>query len=77
MDEVLLLGGKVIKVIADGYSEREKPQGTDFRHCSEGRMLLAAMNAGGGRPTPVSRDLCLRMNMLAAWIAANAGRLLR
>lgn len=77
MDEGLLLGGKVIKVIADGYSEREKPQGADFCHCSEGRMLLAAMNAGGGRPTPVSRDLCLRMNMLAAWIAANAGRLLR
>lgn len=68
-EEGLLLGARIIKVIADGFLDREKPQGADFYHCAEGRMLLAAMNAGVYTKTRTNRDLCERMNKLAVWIA--------
>jgi len=77
LEEGLLLGTKVIKVIADGFLDRAKPQGADFDHCVEGRMLLAAMNGGVYTPTPISRDLCLHMNALALWISENPEKLIR
>ena len=76
-EEGLLLGAKVIKVIYDGFLDRAKPQGSDFNHCAEGRMLLAAMNSGVYTATGISRDLCRRMNGLALWIAENPEELLR
>lgn len=77
LDEGLLLGARVIKVIPDGFLDREKPKGADFYHCAEGRMLIAAMNGGTYTSTRISRDLCRRMNDLAAWIAKNARELQR
>ena len=71
LEEGMLLGAKIIKVIPDGFLDREKPKGADFHHCAEGRMLLAALNRGVYTPTRNSRSLCMRMNRLAAWIAAN------
>lgn len=76
-EEGLLLGAKVIKVIYDGFLDRAKPQGADFYHCAEGRMLLAAMNSGVYTATRINRDLCRRMNGLAIWIAGNPEELLR
>lgn len=69
--EGLLLGGKTIRIIPNGYLPREKPSGTDFYHCAEGRLLMFALN----RPKDVksehhfSKDLCRRMNKCAEWIA--------
>lgn len=77
LEEGLLLGAKVIKVIYDGFLDRAKPQGADFYHCAEGRMLLAAMNSGVYTQTRLCRDLCRRMNDLASWIAKNPEELLR
>lgn len=77
LQEGLLLGARIIKVIPDGFPDRAKPQGADFCHCAEGRMLLAAMNAGVFTKTPISRDLCHRMNALALWIAENPEELLQ
>lgn len=77
LEEGLRLGAKVIKVIADGFLDRAKPQGADFYHCAEGRMLLAAMNGGVYTKTRTNRDLCDRMNKLAVWIAENPHELYR
>lgn len=77
LEEGLQLGARIIKVIADGFLDRAKPQGADFCHCAEGRMLLAAMNAGVFTKTPISRDLCRRMNALALWIAEHHEALIR
>ncbi|MDO4336140.1 MAG: hypothetical protein Q4C37_10005 [Bacteroidales bacterium] len=75
-EEGVRLGARTIKVISDGFLDRAKPQGADFYHCAEGRMLLVAMNAGAFTPTRTSREICERMNKLAVWIAENAGRLM-
>ncbi len=75
LEDGLLLGAKVIKVIADGFSDRTKPQGADFHHCAEGRMLLIAMNGGAYTPTRTGREICRRMNKLALWISENPEKL--
>ena len=71
LKEGLLLGARVIKVIAYGYPPKEKPQGEDFHHCAEGRMLLFALNKydPGIRRDVVNRILCEKMNACAQWIA--------
>ena len=68
--EGLLLGAKVIKVIGWGFPEREKPQGEDFHHCAEGRMLLFALNRydPGIKRDSCYRILCEKMNSCAEWI---------
>ena len=76
LEEGLRLGAKVIKIVPDGFLEREKPQGADFYHCAEGRMLLAAMNAGAYSKTKPTRELCQRMNKLAVWVSEHAQLLL-
>lgn len=70
--EGLQLGGRIIKIVADGFLPRAKPQGADFYHCAEGRMLIAAMNEGVFSPTPCQRNLCNKMNELALWLTNNA-----
>lgn len=70
--EGLLLSGRVIKVIGYGFPAREKPQGEDFHHCAEGRMLLFALNQyePGIKREAIHRILCERMNATAEWIVS-------
>lgn len=72
LKEGLLLGGKAIKIIGYGFPAREKPQGEDFHHCAEGRMLLFALNQcePGIKRDNISRILCDRMNATAEWIVS-------
>lgn len=77
LEEGLTLGAKIIKVIPDGFLDRAKPQGIDFDHCAEGRLLLVAMNAGAYTKTQLSRALCVGMNRLAGWIAEHPRELIR
>lgn len=68
-DEALALGGRIIALRADGFPERFKPSGEEFRLCSEGRLLLLA-------PWPklhnvtLTRAMALDLNDLATRVAA-------
>ncbi len=70
VNEGIMLGARVIRVIGYGFPPREKPQGADFGHCAEGRMLLFALNEyePGVKRDVISRVLCERMNACAKWI---------
>lgn len=70
VNEGIMLGARIIKVIGYGFPQREKPQGEDFFHCSEGRMLLLALfqyEPGINRDN-IYRIFCERMNACAQWI---------
>ncbi|MCM1450704.1 MAG: hypothetical protein NC102_00385 [Clostridium sp.] len=71
LNEGIMLGARAIKVIGYGFQPREKPQGMDFHHCADGKMLLFALNQykPGINRDGISRILCERMNACAKWIA--------
>lgn len=62
-DEVESIGGKIILIIHEAFTERFKPAKHDFDICSEGRLLIISI----GKPIPssLSRADCLTMNELA------------
>lgn len=61
------VGGRTILVVDEALGERFKPCGVDFALCTEGRGLIVSLGGPGrGR---VRREMCLRMNGVAAAIA--------
>lgn len=62
-NEAAETGCRVILVTNRPFFEREKPCGTDFDLCAQGRLLIISPT------TPLSRAHCLQMNSLAKTIA--------
>lgn len=62
--EIEELGGNIIHIRHEAFTEKYKPAKHDFDLCGEGRLLIISL----GEPvdTPISRELCNRMNGLAA-----------
>lgn len=64
------LGTKIILITHEAFTERYKPAAHDFALCAEGRLLIITLSLPHG--TALTRSHCLRMNQLAAAIAALA-----
>lgn len=61
------LGASIILITHEAFPERFKPSAHDFALCSSGRLLIITL--GLPAKTDLTRDLCQRMNSLAAEIA--------
>lgn len=66
--EVESLGANIILITHEAFPERFKPAKHDFDLCSTGRLLIISL----GKPanTPLTREICLKMNSLAEIISA-------
>lgn len=60
-------GAKLILIIHEAFPERFKPAAHDFELCSAGRLLIISLGLPIG--TPLSRSVCVSMNMLAQSIS--------
>ena len=65
--EAEALGSRIILITYEAFTDRYKPAAHDFDLCTQGRLLIISL--GLPASTPLSRDLCLRMNGLAQAIA--------
>lgn len=65
--EIEKAGGNIILITHEEFGQRFKPAEHNFGLCSEGRLLIISIGLPKG--TPLSRDICFRMNELAAEIA--------
>lgn len=61
------LGANIILITHEAFPERFKPAKHDFDLCSAGHLLIISL--GLPAKTELTRDLCQRMNALAAEIA--------
>lgn len=73
-DEAIEAGGSIILLIENGFPERYKPQGRWFDLCAEGRLLLLAPWAYRKENHTISRDQCLRLNLVAEEIEAERAK---
>lgn len=71
-DKAIASGGKIIKIIPNGLSERFKPMGKDFKLCCEGRLLIIAPGLYNTRKQELTREMCLNGNLIAEKIANGA-----
>lgn len=71
-DKAIATGCKIIKIVANGLSERFKPSGKDFELCYEGRLLIIAPGLYKTRKQELTRDMCLQGNVIAEKIAKGA-----
>lgn len=67
--ETEVLGASLILITHEAFPERFKPSAHDFDLCSSGRLLIISL--GEPKGTELIRDLCQRMNALAAEIATS------
>ncbi|MDE6206424.1 MAG: transposase [Muribaculaceae bacterium] len=58
------IGAKIILITHEDFPERYKPHAHDFDLCAQGNLLIISL--GLPAKTALTRDLCLRMNDLAA-----------
>lgn len=65
--EAEALGGRIILITNETFTERYKPAAHDFELCAQGRLLI--LSVGGAAKENLSREACLRMNDLAQTIA--------
>lgn len=61
------LDAKIILITHEAFPERYKPAEHDFDLCSNGRLLIISLEEPKG--TPLSREICRRMNALALEIS--------
>ncbi len=61
------LNASIILITHEIFPERFKPSAHDFELCSTGRLLIISLKEP--YKTPLSRQICLRMNDLAAEMA--------
>lgn len=66
-DEAEKLGASIILITHEAFPDRFKPAAHDFALCSSGRLLIISLGKPAG--TELSRDICERMNVLAAGCA--------
>lgn len=66
--EAEALGGKIILITHEAFSERFKPADHDFALCASGRLLIISL--GLAASTALSRAHCMQMNALSEAIAA-------
>ena len=60
-------GGSIILITYEVFSERFKPSDHNFDLCSQGRLLIISL--GLPHKTPLTREICERMNALAETVA--------
>lgn len=65
--EAETLGGRLILITHEAFTERYKPAAHDFELCVQGRMLILSL--GHPAQESLSRNTCLLMNDLAQTIA--------
>ena len=61
-------GASIILITHEAFPERFKPAAHDFNLCSGGRLLIISL--GLPPKTPLTRDICQRMNSLAEIVAS-------
>ena len=66
-NEAVSLGGRIIYIQNESFSERYKPSQREFNLCCEGRLLLMAPVQSYGKD--ISKPICNRMNKIAEEIA--------
>ena len=62
------MGSKIILIVPECFPERYKPSSHDFELCAKGKLLIISL--GLPPKTVLSREICLKMNALAAEIEA-------
>lgn len=62
-------GGKAIKIIPEGFSERYKPIGKEFELCSQGQLLIIGSCDYNAYSYTMNKQLAERLNSTAAQIA--------
>lgn len=67
--EAELIGSRIILITHEAFSERFKPAAHDFELCEQGRLLIISL--GYPPKTELTREICLKMNALAAFIASS------
>lgn len=73
----LEMGGRIIQLLSNGFSERYKPVGKSFDLCVGGRLLQLAPPVYFTENIPLSRGQALGLNDFAAEIAKGNFRVLR
>lgn len=61
--EAEALGARIILITHEAFGDRFKPSARIFPMCAQGRMLIISLGQPAG--TPLSRELCLKMNAVA------------
>ena len=69
LGEIILRGGRAIRLTHAFFSERYKPMGKLFDLCCEGRLLEVSVAGEFERYAQLDRAACLRMNEVAEVIA--------
>lgn len=65
--EAETLGSRIILITHEAFTDRYKPAAHDFDLCTRGRLLIIPL--GLPASTPLTRDLCQKMNALAQAIS--------
>lgn len=68
--EVIALGGEVIIVSMEAYTERTKPQGRNFDLCAEGRLLIVYEQGAPEYMPVLKREIAVKMNGIAEKLCA-------
>lgn len=58
-----------IILLENGFTKHQKPQGRQFKSCSEGKLLLVAPWPHHNERKTISREQCLKLNELARIIS--------
>ena len=69
LEDAIDNGCGVILIENRHYDERSKPGGRFFDLCVQGRLLIISVNEEGGKKNTISREICQKMNELAARVA--------
>lgn len=64
------IGANIILIVHEAFPEKYKPHAHDFALCEQGRLLIISL--GLPAKTELTRGLCMRMNKLAATLAAES-----
>jgi REP element-mobilizing transposase RayT len=68
--EALALGGRIISILENGFIERYKPAGYEFKLCAQGRLLQIAATPYSTTTEKLSRATANALNAIAAQLAA-------
>lgn len=71
MHRAIREGASIIRIVADGITDRYKPSGLEFELCSEGRCLHIGEHRASDHKETKGRREFLAMNALARWIATH------
>lgn len=77
MQSAIKSGCSIIRIVPNGLGPRYKPSGLEFDLCAEGRCLHIGAPKESIKKVSIDRNVCLRYNDIARWIAANADSMMK